>query len=92
VYSLNDADWAKSIQTHWTSAKCFPRSGSHGRKAVAHRLTDVAVEFVFALADSRFRKEGLKERVLLQKDAAKGRLLAQRASLTLTRTGSSCCE
>jgi hypothetical protein len=66
---LNDAGRAKNIQTHWTSAKSFPRSGSHGRKAVAHRLTDVAVEFVFALADSRFRKEGLKERVLLLQKA-----------------------
>jgi hypothetical protein len=28
-------------------------------KAVANRLTNVAIEVVFALADSRVRKEGL---------------------------------
>ena len=29
-------------------------------KAVANRLTDVAIEFGFALANIRIRKEGLK--------------------------------
>jgi hypothetical protein len=31
-------------------------------KAVTNRLTDVTIEVVFALADSRARKEGLKGR------------------------------